>query len=464
MADTFDVIVAGSGPAGGHVARRCKRAGLSVAVVEENGWGGVCPLRGCEPKKTLVEAAHAVDAIHRMRGNGVTGQASIDWGDLIRFKREFTEPISDAVKKGLENADIATYSGHLEFTGPDEMLVHEASGSTVALQGRRVCLAVGAKPRPFSFPGADMMVASPEFLELESLPRRIVFLGGGYVSFEFTLVAMAAGCEAVLATHGNTFLRAFDQELVARLLDICREKGLELVTNFTPGNLERKDGKLVLHGAGDDARSFEADMIFNGAGRVPRTAALGLDKAGVTLVKGAVEVDDCMRSTSNKAVFAAGDCNNQSWPLTPVAVHQADVAVYNILQDLGIEYPTGREKVHYAGLASALFSDPPLGRAGMLEHEAAEQARKEGFSLKSYKGDASEWAEYRRIGRNHAGYNVLVREDTGHILGAHFLGEGAEEIVSLLGLAIRQGITVDDLMDMLWAYPSFAYTLRYVFG
>lgn len=442
------------------MARKCNEQGLSVAVIEKNGWGGVCPLRGCEPKKTLVEAAHAVDAVRRMRGNGIEGQVSIDWGALIRFKEEFTDPVSDAVENSLMEDGIATYQGRCVFTGPNsvDVLPTDDEESPASLEARRFCLAVGTRPRPFSFPGAELMTDSDGFLNLEKLPKRLVFIGGGFVSFEFALIALAAGSEVKLATHGERFLRNFDPDLVETLLKACHEKGLNTQRDFTPSRLERKGDSLVLYGSEGDSRSFEADMVINGAGRVPQTADIQLDRAGVELKNLAVAVNDGMQSVGNEAVYAAGDCVDQGWPLTPVAVHQGQVAVRNILLDLAkAEGP--RAEVDYSGAANALFSDPPLARAGLLEKEAEEL----GAPLKRYQGDASKWSEYRRLGRKHAGYKVLVREDTGHILGAHFLGDGAEELASLTGLAIRQGITVEELMQMLWAYPSFAYTLRYIF-
>lgn len=459
MAQEYDVLVIGSGPAGGVAAGICNKAGLSVAVAEKNGFGGVCPLRGCEPKKTLMEAAFAVRRVQQMRGNGIGGAAHVDWPELMRFKNSFTEPIPEKVQKSYQQRGITAVHGSCAFVDQEELVVLDAAGEeTERIRPRRVLVAAGARPRELDFPGSELMITSDDFFELHSLPQRVLFIGGGFVSIELATITAAAGSQATVATHGDRFLRGFDAELVDQLQRSCEEQGIAMHKNLPAQSLEKEAQGLVLHAGEGGATRLEADLVVNGAGRVPNTDELQLGKGNLAHEHGALLVDAQMRSQSNSRVFAAGDCVARGMPLTPVAVHQAEVAAHNILHDLG-KREKSRE-VDLTGVPSVVFSDPPLAAVGLQQEQAEEQ----GPTPEVLTGDASKWAEYQRIGRRHAGYKILLHKADGRILGGHFLGEGAEELASLLGLCMQQGLHVDALREAIWAYPSHAYTLRYMLG
>jgi len=459
MEHDYDLLIIGSGPAGGVAAGICSRAGLRVAVAEKKRFGGVCPLTGCEPKKTLIEAAWAVRKVEHMQGNGVAGSAYISWRELIRFKDSFTQPIPDKVRGSYEKHGITPLQGRCAFVNTDELaLLSESDEERGRVHARRVLVAAGARPRPLEFSGAEHMITSDAFFDLESLPQRVLFIGGGFVSFELATATAAAGSEAVIATHGDRFLRGFDQDLVDRLQFACEEQGIELHRNLPPQRLEQSGEGFVLYAGEKGSTRLEADLVVNGAGRVPNTHDLQLDAGGIEHEKGGVLVTSQMRSTSNQAVFAAGDCVARGMPLTPVAVHQAEVAAANVLYDL--DKGQAPREVNMTGTPSAVFTDPPLAAVGLQEA----QVREQGLEYERLAGDASKWSEYKRIGREYAGYKILVGSGDGRLLGAHFLGEGAEELASLMGLAMRQGLGVEALREAIWAYPSHAYTLRYMLG
>lgn len=456
MTRQFDVLVIGSGPAGGIVAKTCRKAGLRVAVAEKNGFGGVCPLRGCEPKKTLVDASNLINAVRRMRQNGVSGEVALHWPELLRFKRGFTDPIPEKVRNFYLDQGITPLQGECVFKAPREMLLRQPdSRETTTLRAEHIVLAVGAKPRELNFAGVEFSSDSSAFLDLENLPESLVFLGGGYIAFELAMVAATAGAKVSIATHGDRFLRAFDPDLVDRLLQACDNIGIELLRNAPAKSLEKTDDGLTLH---LQETSLRTDMVVNATGRIPDTQGLELEKAGLRTEKHALLVDEAMRCQGNPAIFAAGDCASRGAPLTPVAAHQAEVAAANILHDLG--RGGAPEVANERGVPTALFTDPPMARVGLLQSEVEQ----EGLNYEIFSGDAAGWSEYRRLGQRHAGYKILARPGDGLLLGGHFLGEGAEEMANLLGLAMRQGVTVADLRKNIWAYPSHAYTLRYMLG
>ncbi|SMF41184.1 dihydrolipoyl dehydrogenase family protein [Desulfovibrio gilichinskyi] len=446
-----DVVILGSGPAGGVVAGMCQKAGLDVVVVEEDGWGGVCPLRGCEPKKVLVDATHAVSRIRDMEGHGPVGSVSIDWQNLMQFKRALIDPIPDAVLQSLEKRGIKTVSGHASFVGEGQV---EVSGYGI-LEGKHVVIATGARTRPLNVSGEELLLASRQFLELDTMPKSILFIGGGFISFEFACVAAAAGADVTIVHRSSRVLKGFDHDLSLSLIEGMKELGIKVFIDRPVLGVEKTDSGIVVTSRNDDGEKeyFTAELGVIGVGRIPNVDRLNLDAAGVTVSKRGVVVNDFMQSVSNPRVFAAGDCAEPGTPLTPLAVLQATTVARNIIDEL-------LTKSDLRGAASVVFTHPPLMSVGMLE----EEARKQGLDVIIHSGDAAKWSEHKRLGLKHAGYKIIEDRSSGRIVGAHYLGQHAEEVANIFGMAIRHGLTRENLMDHPWAYPSFGYTLRYMFS
>src|SRR2546428_11723747 len=185
MATTVDLIVIGTGSAAQSVAYKVREAGQSVAVIDSRPFGGTCQLRGCDPKKVLVGVSELVDWRQRMQGKGVSGPAlSIDWPELIRFERTFTDPAPHENEQAFEQAGLLTRHGPAHFI--DRTTV-EGEGETFG--GRHRGIAGGARPATLGIPGEELLTSSTEFMELNRLPRRILFVGGGYIAFEVTHIA-----------------------------------------------------------------------------------------------------------------------------------------------------------------------------------------------------------------------------------------------------------------------------------
>ena len=445
--ENYDVVVLGSGVAGGHIASRCRGAGMRVALVEGDGFGGTCPLRGCEPKKVLADAAETVERMANAAGTGVAGQARLDWAELMRFKRSFTDDLPPKIRKHYEGKGIDTYTRAGRFVAPDTV----ASGDA-ELRARYICIATGAEPRALDIPGAEFLATSTDFLDMPALPRRIVFIGGGFIAFELAHVANAAGAQTTIVHRSERVLRKFDGDLADRLTNHMRELGMTIHTECPPVAVRKNGGELTLTAGKNGEHAFTADMIVNAAGRVPALAALDLAKGGVRTQGGGVAVNQYLQSVSNPAVFAAGDVLAGSMPLTPVATVEGEIVARNIIDGLG--HTVSPDPVPYA-----LFTYPPLAAVGLLEEEAREKGR----SFDIVQGDASGWSEYQRIGQRCAGFKLLVEKGTGLLLGAHVLGDAAEESANLFALAMRKGVTAEELQKMLWAYPSFGYALKYMF-
>jgi glutathione reductase (NADPH) len=220
MAEKFDLVAIGTGSGASAVAHRCRSAGWKVAIVDSRPFGGTCALRGCDPKKVLVGAADAIDWSRRMEGRGIRGDARIDWPELMRFKRSLIEGVPKNREEGLARDGIAAFHGRARFVGPTSVRVGEA-----VLEARHVVVAAGMKPADLKIPSTEHLTTSDQFLELDQLPRRIAFVGGGYISFEFAHVAARAGAEVTILHRGERPLPRFDPDIVDLLVERTRKLG-----------------------------------------------------------------------------------------------------------------------------------------------------------------------------------------------------------------------------------------------
>jgi glutathione reductase (NADPH) len=440
-----DVIVIGTGSAAQTVAYTCREAGWNVAIIDSRPFGGTCQLRGCDPKKVLVGVSELVDWSHRMQAKGVSAALAINWADLIRFKRTFTDPVPEQNHQSFAQAGILTRHGRAHFVDRTKV---EVEGDT--LVGRYAVIAAGARRATLAIPGEDELTTSTHFLELDRLPRRIAFVGGGYIAFEFAHIAARAGAQVRVLHRGSRPLQNFDPDLVGMLVEATKELGVEVGLNTKVVAIERQADRLLVHArTPTQEQTVEADMAVHAAGRVPEIDDLALEVAGVTRTTAGVAVNDYLQSPSNPAVYAAGDAvASGGFPLTPVAGMQGGIVASNLLEG-------NHRTPNYAGIPSVVFTTPPLARVGLSEEAAHEQ----GLRFSVHHGDTSDWYSSRRVALRHTGFKTLVEEGTGRILGAHLLGPHAEEVINLFGLAIRTGIGANDLKDMVYAYPTGASDL-----
>lgn len=448
MTKQYDLIAIGTGTGASGAASRCRSAGWSVAVIDHLPFGGTCALRGCDPKKVLVGAAEALDHSRRMRGRGIAGgEPAIAWNELIKFKRTFTEPVPAMKEKSFAKNGIDAYHGRARFRGPRSV---EVGGEV--LEGRFVLIAAGAVPMRLGVPGEEHLITSTEFLELDQLPKKIVLLGGGFIAAEFAHMAARAGAQVTVLEQAERMLTPFDPDLVGWLMGKFHEIGIDVRLKTRVTAIEkRSDGLSVRAYSKGKDEVFTADLVVHAAGRVPDLDPLDLAAAGVASDKGRPRLNEFLQSVSNPAVYAVGDAALSGPPLTPVASHDAKVAAANML--IG-----NHQKPDYLGVPSVAFTIPPIASVGLSEKQARDQGLK--FRMRSKK--ASDWYTARRLAEATYGFKVLVEEGTDRILGAHLIGPHVDEVINVFALAIRKGLTAEDLKTTMFAYPTGASDISYM--
>ena len=448
---TYDVVVIGSGTSGQTAAFKLKENGLKVAVIEKSDRpGGTCALAGCQPKKWFYEAAESIAKSRHLVGQGIVAAAEGNWSQVLEQKRQFTSRIPKGTIQNLQEAGIEFIPATATFS----------DGKTLSVNGKRIqakffVVATGAKPMRLPITGIEHVITSDDFLELNMLPPSILFIGGGFISFEFAHFAARLGStnqRSVILEVSDRPLGAFDAEMVELLVAASKHEGIDVRTGTDIEVIEKHDeGFLVRTTQGD---SFETDLVVHGAGRAPDLDDLQLDAAGVEYSKRGITVDPTLR-TSNRRIFAVGDCA-ATIQLARVADIEAHVAAENILAELG---PGRKATMDYRAVPAILFTYPQFAMVGQTEG-----ALKEGGQTyhKSFAKNLS-WPTYQRVGLKHAAYKILA-DANNQILGAHVLSDHAAGMINTIKQAMVHETTVDELylQAIVSPYPTRESDLSYM--
>jgi glutathione reductase (NADPH) len=308
-------------------------------------------------------------------------------------------------------------------------------------------------PRRLGIQGEQYITRSDQFLELDALPRRIVFIGGGYISFEFAHIAARAEAEVTILHRGQRPLEGFDPDLVNRLVSRTKRLGARIEVGMEVTAVEKADGKLLVHASTAGTRSmFEADLVVHGAGRVPELDDLNLAAAGVQAEERGVKVNEYLQSISNPAVYAAGDAASTGLPqLTPVAGYEGQIVASNLLKG-------NHRKIEHMPVPTVVFTIPPLAAAGLLE----DAARQKGLDFRISQEDTSGWYSSRRVREESAGFKVLIENGSDRILGAHVIGPHADELINVFALAMQADIPASQLRHAIFSYPSLGSDVKYM--
>ena len=449
MSDThYDLIVLGSGSSGTGVAKKAAKHGLNVAVIENREVGGTCALRGCNPKKVLTRSAELMDFVDTMDGRYLHREgARLDWSVVRDYQQTYTRGVPKSETESMEDAGVTVIKADPKFV----------DGRTLTLDGRtvttdRTVIATGSRPSDVSFPGADLLTTSDEFLFLDELPRSVVFLGGGYISAEFATIARAYGCDVTIVEQNPRILDGFDPDLVDGLTDHMRQGGCEILCGYDVERVERSGDMLAATVRSDEtgeSTQLKAAMVVHGLGRSASIETLDLAAAGVEYTDDGVTVDSRCRTTADN-IWAIGDCAAGGRPmLTPVANDEMR-AVANQIR--------GRENVERddGPVPFSAYTIPQIARVGMLEEEARE---KYGDDLTVRCESMDSWTTYRKVGATTAHYKTLITTD-GTVVGAHLLAPHASETINQWAMIVRFKITRSQIKQMLFAYPTLSSEIK----
>ena len=449
-AEQFDVVILGGGNAGIGVSGPVRRARMSVAMIEARDLGGTCPNRGCTPKKVLVAAGHALHEIEQASVHHIAvGKPRLDWAALIDREKTMIKDIPENLARAMARRKVEVIKGQAAFASPNTIRVGDRT-----LEAKHIVIATGSKPRPLPIPGAEHMITSDEMLSERELPGSVIFVGGGVISLEFGHVYARVGTGVTILEALPQLLPAMDGDAVAQLQAESERIGIRVRTAVTVSKIEPVNGRLrvtFVHGGTEQV--LEADRVVNGAGRVANVDTLRLEAGNVAQANGRVSIDAHLRSTSNPLVHVCGDVVPTSPQLSPIATYEGDIVGRNI-----VEGP--RYRPDYFGMATSVYTTPPLAAVGLTERAA----RQQGLAVDVHVNDMLGWFSARTYAETVAWSKVIVEKATDRILGAHFVGHAGQELINVFGLAMRFGITATQLRENIYAYPTFASDLKHMLG
>ncbi len=276
----------------------------------------------------LVGVANILSLNQQLRGKGISKPPIVSWKELMQFKESFTEPVPAKKDKELKNAGIATFHGRAQFISPNSLKVNDE-----VLHAEKFVIANGARPRRLSIPGEDLLIDSTQFLELQNLPDDILFVGGGYIAFEFANIVARFGVKATIVHRGELPLENFDTDLVTMLVKTAKERGIQIILNTEVKSITKENHRFSVHATQQGKEiTFSTTLAVHSAGRTADIEDMNLEKIGVKTNKKGVAVNDYMQSVSNENVYACGDANDKGFPLTPVAAKEAIIAASNLLK------------------------------------------------------------------------------------------------------------------------------------
>lgn len=448
MSNDYDVVILGAGNAGLAAAGAARSAGKRVLVVEAGEVGGVCPLRGCVPKKVLVAAAETLDAIARARTHEISvGPATLDWPRLIERKQSFVDGVPEEFKQSLTRRGIDLIRGRAKFSG-----AHEIAVGAARYAGRKIVVATGSTPRPLAIPGAEHLITSDDLLGLSSQPESIVFVGAGVIAFEFAHVLARAGTRVTMLEVAPRVLPALDVDAAERIAEVTQELGVEIHTGATLNHIEKRcDGYAIHHRVDGHKAVANGQTVANGAGRIADLAGLDLLSAGITLSQGRIELDAFLRSIENPDVYFAGDAVPGRPQLSPLATYEGRVVGHNLTHEALIP-------AEYGFQPAAVYTVPALATVGLSERDATEA----GLDFEVRTHDMREWRSARTYGETAAWAKVLIENGSGRVLGAHLVGHGAEETIHTFALAIEKGFPASEIAARVYAYPTFHADLKFL--
>ena len=442
MAD-YDLFVIGAGSGGVRAARVAAAYGAKVAIAEEYRVGGTCVIRGCVPKKLLVYGAHFAEDIDdaAMFGWDVPHK-TFNWPVLRDNVLAEVGRIEGAYSDTLTNHNVTIIKERAVLTGPNAVKL--AGGKSISAD--KILVATGARPLMPKIDGIEHAISSNEVFHLESLPKRIVIAGGGYIATEFAGIFRQFGSQVTLVNRTDVILRHYDQQLVDRLIQISLRKGIDFKFHTTIDKIERDEGgplRIAMTGCDD----IEADELLVAVGRRPNIEELGLEAAGVeTGEDGQIKVDSDSR-TSVPSIFAIGDVTDRV-QLTPVAIREGQAFADTFFGD-------NPHQVDYSCIPSAVFSHPPLAGVGMTEGEARN-------ALGSVKTFTSDFRPMKNVlaGRNERSlYKLVVDGETDRIVGIHMIGPDAPELLQVAAIAVKARLKKADFDATVALHPTMAEEL-----
>jgi len=437
----FDLFVIGGGSGGVRAARVAAAHGARVALAEEYRLGGTCVIRGCVPKKLMVNAADFADGFRNAAGFGWnSAEPTFDWTVFRQAKDREISRLEEVYRRNLASAGVEIFD--------ERAVLADAHTVELAASGTRsathILIATGGAAFVPDIPGAEHAATSNDIFLLDALPDRVLVVGGGYIACEFAGILNGLGCRVHQQYRGEQLLRGFDNEVRSHVSASMAERGIRISLGVSPESIVRSAGGLEV--TATDGSATECDLVLYATGRRPNTGALGLETTGVELGRGGKVVVDRYSQSSVPSIFAVGDVTDRI-NLTPVAIREGAAFAETV-------FGSNPTPVDHTNVPTAVFTRPEIGTVGLTEEDAAMRGPILVYSTSFRPLAAAIAASPEKM------LMKLVVERSSHkVIGVHVVGQGAGELIQVLGIAVKLGATKEDFDRTVAVHPTAAEEL-----
>ena len=438
----YDLFVIGGGSGGIRAARWSSSLGVKVALCEKDRLGGTCVIRGCIPKKLMVYASSFTKDFEMAGAYGWELQpAKLNWDKFNTARNTEIERLENIYGGILKNNNVDYISGRGELKDPH----------TVEVKGRLytakyILIAVGGWPHKLPIEGADLSITSNELFSLKQKPKSLLIVGAGYIGLEFASIFNALGVDVAVMFRKDAILSGFDKDIRKHLQEELFKNGIQMLSKRNPVKIEKKGSTFFV--TDDTGKVWSGDLVLMATGRKANIEKLNLPALGIQTEKSQIVVDEKFQ-TSCPNIFAIGDCTNQPYQLTPVALNEGMFVSEYLFSD------KDQNHFSYENVPSAVFTQPEVGTVGLSE----EQALQKGFQVMVYESrfrplklTLTELPEKTYM-------KLIVCKKTDQLLGCHIVGEGAAEILQGFAVAVRNKLSKSDLDKTIGIHPSSAEEL-----
>ncbi len=447
MSKHYTIAILGAGPGGYIAALKAAQMGARVVLVEKDHLGGTCLNNGCIPSKAILGSAELMHRIQHAAAMGLEVPAGTvaNWGKIQARKDKILQTLRAGIKALLGARKATVLLGRATLAGAGRVVVSGAAGVLEEFTADKIILAVGSVPSRIPGWPTDTRVVctSDEALHWQTLPRKLLIVGGGVIGCEFACMMQPLGVEVTMVEMLPQILPNLDGQVAQTLRKILVARGIRIFTGV-------KIESLALSGAGAVAKlsngeSLETDRVLVATGRRPNTADIGLETIGLTTERGFIRVNDRME-TVLKDYYCIGDANGRCLLAHAASAHGV-VAVENAL---------GQGHEFKAPIPNAVYTFPEVGTVGLT----AEEAQAQGFPVAVGNFPLSFLGKALAVNDPEGFVKVVRNRETGRLLGVHMIGHNATECIAAAGALLHQQVSVQDIAETVFAHPTISEGIK----
>ena len=434
----FDLFIIGGGSGGVRAARVAAAHGLKVGLAE--GWdlGGTCVNRGCVPKKLYSYSSHFSEDFKIMNSFGWSvSNLRFSWKKLVDNKKKELSRLNKIYLTLLQNSKVEIFNNYAKFLNSNSVEV----GDTI-INSKKFLIAVGTKPKKLNFLASKKIINSDDAFDLKNLPKSILILGGGYIAVEFASIFNGLGVDTTICIRGDKILKGFDHEVVDHLMGEMEHKGIKFIKGSFPEEIIYR--KKTFNVRFKESKEKEFHQVMEAVGREPNLEKLNIQSTKIkTSINSSIIVNDYFQ-TSNKNIYAIGDVIDRV-QLTPVAIAEAMNLISNFVNKK-------KKKFKYSNIPTAVFSSPNFACIGYSEIEAKKKFK----NIEVYRSNFKPLKLSLSNNQEKVFIKLITKKNSDRVVGLHYLGENAAEIIQGFSVAVVNGLKKSDFDKTIGIHPSSA--------